>query len=237
MKNLKNYLFVAAATLFGIVGCNTLKQKVITTHNITTNNTPGTTTKITTKTDRRTHETIATTSSVSSTTCDSCICLNFNYGPGKPLDTTKVSEYVGNYGNWAGQIRKQLNTLVGETIPPDSNSIHGILGWTIPFGDIKELIEEYNKQPDSVKKVTDKVGFTAYVGFEQTLSPTSKNLVALSIDTGMTKTHLMLVLTVNGKERLDLGFRDLIQPCPNTCDHNTALAETYKKAYQDGYNK
>lgn len=239
MKNLKNYLFVAAATLFGIVGCNTLKQEVTTTHNITTNNTPGTTTKITTQTiphtSRKTPRGFHTETLIESKS-DSCLGIKFGYDKGESLNYDTTINYIERYGYWAGRMRKIVDDSTDGSLTPASfDSIHGILGWTIPFGDIKELIELYNQSTN--KPDTGNIGFTAYIGFSQIPSTPSDRSVAHNIDAGMTNAHLMLVLTVNGVEQPKFGFRDLIQPCPNTCDHNTALANKYKTEYKDGYNK
>jgi hypothetical protein len=234
MKNLKNYQFIAAvAILSGVVSCTALKHEVKTIHNITTNITPGTTTTITTNIDGGRKETISTTITTSTENCDSCLCTNFLYGNGDELSTRTMEQGVANYGIWSGSINKQLNDLSGVRESPNFTQVNGLLGWRIPFGDIKILIDNYINSGQS--KSTDSVSFTAYMAFFDSLDATDNTHVGAKIGNGIRNAHLVFVLVVNGVEKPEYGYRDLIQPCPNMCDDNTTLSGIYKTAYETGY--
>jgi hypothetical protein len=232
MENVKTYLFIAAAIVIAwAVGCTTLKPEVKTTHNININHSSDKIAEITTTFNRKAKTVTAKCIPV---TCDSCIPVKFKYAHGEKVTCDSALLGIGNYAYWAGESCREINRVDSHhRVTPDFTKINGLLGWNIPFGDIKVLLDKYNSS--NTKKNTDSVGFAVYITLQNTRHLQKDSSINDNINSGMKETHLLLVLTVGRVEKPEFGYRDLITPCPNMCDGNSTLAAKYKEEYRKGY--
>lgn len=166
------------------------------------------------------------------TNCDTCPCFSEIGTKGDPLDSNMAIKWIKQYGIWTGGITKKINAVdpgkADQATEYDSTAIHGIIGWTIPLGDIKKLLDNYKNK--CAGQQSDSLEFRIYLGLDSI--PKESGEIADQIENGMRKTHLILTLVDNNRDRIDLGCRDLIRPCPQMCDLNG----TFAKAYKDGYN-